>query len=213
MPNYDQDILIENINYLLADKSMTQAQLGEILGMSQPNISKALNKNDKKSFTLDQVIGIAKHFHTTVDALVGGSQTSGMRITPRSTAAFLAELIAQHDAKFVTVKKTEETYTPDWDYHDNYPSYKVETKEISYPAIYLPSYWEVPKETSSKIDEEDLMSIQLEAEQCGNDSQMRPVNEFLVRFKEIFEIFDNDGLTRETYEAVLEDMLNRLRDH
>lgn len=46
--NYDKYILIENINHLLADKGMTQAQLGEILGMSQPNIRKALNKNDKK---------------------------------------------------------------------------------------------------------------------------------------------------------------------
>lgn len=213
MSNYDRNILIQNINHLLADKGMTQAQLGEILDMSQPNISKALNKNDKKSFTLDQVIGIARHFHTTVDALIGESQASDIQITQRSTAVFLAELIARHDAKFVTVKKTEEIYTPDWDYHDNYPSYKVETKEISYPAIYLPSYWEVPKETSNKIDEDDLMGIQSEAEQCGNDSRMRPVNEFLVRFKEIFEIFDNNGLTRETYEAVLEDMLNRLKDY
>ena len=63
MSNYDTDILIENINRLVTENGMTQAQLGEILGMSQPNISKALNKNDKKSFTLDQVIGIAKHFH------------------------------------------------------------------------------------------------------------------------------------------------------
>ena len=120
MSNYDADILIENINRLLSDKGMTQAQLGEILGMSQPNISKALNKNDKKSFTLDQVIGIAKYFHTTVDALIGGSQTSEIRITQRSAAAFLAELIAQHDAKFTTITKTEETYTPCWDQRDPY---------------------------------------------------------------------------------------------
>ena len=181
--------------------------------MSQPNISKALNKNDKKSFTLDQVIGIAKHFHTTVDALIGGSQTSAIRITQRSVAAFLAELIAQHDAEFTTITKEEEIYTPEWDYHDNFPSYKVERATISYPAIYLPSYWEVPKETSKKIDEEDLMGLRSEAEQCGNDTSMRPVNDFLVRFKEIFGIFDNDGLTQDTYKAVLEDMLNRLRDY
>lgn len=61
----------------------------------------------RKSFTLDQVIGITKHFHTTVDALIGGSQTSEIRITQRSTATFLAELIAQHDAKFITVKKNQ----------------------------------------------------------------------------------------------------------
>lgn len=213
MPNYDKDILIENISRLLADNGMTQTQLGEILGMSQPNISKALNKNDKKSFTLDQVIGIAKHFHTTVDALIGGSQTSEIRITQRSTAAFLAELLVQHDAKFVTVKKTEETYMPYWNSIGAYPDCKCEKKEISYPAIYLPSYWEVPKQVSDKVDNDTLTTLQTEAEQCGNDSRMRPVNDFLIHFKEVFEIYENNGLTPETYEAVLSDMLNRLKDY
>lgn len=211
MPNYDTDILIENINRLVTENGMTQAQLGEILGMSQPNISKALNKNDKKSFTLDQVIGIAKHFHTTVDALIGGSQTSEIRITQRSTAAFLAELIAQHDAKFTAVTKTEETYTPCWDQRDPYAGYKFEKKDITYPAIYLPSYWEVPKYDGT--DDEGVMAVQSEAEQVGNDTRMLPVNEFLFHFKEIFEIYDKGGLTPETYKAVLEDMLNRLRDY
>ena len=211
MSNYDTDILIENINRLVTENGMTQAQLGEILGMSQPNISKALNKNDKKSFTLDQVIGIAKHFHTTVDALIGGSQTSEIRITQRSTAAFLAELIAQHDAKFTTVTKTEETYTPCWDQRDPYASCKFEKKDITYPAIYLPSYWEVPKYDGT--DDEGVMAVQSEAEQVGNDTRMLPVNEFLFHFKEIFEIYDKGGLTPETYKAVLEDMLNRLRDY
>lgn len=213
MQNYDQDILIENINRLLTNKSMTQSKLGEILGMSQPNISKALNKNDKKSFTLDQIIGIAKYFHTTVDALIGGSPTSKIRITQRSTAAFLAELIAQHDAKFVTIKKTEETYTPYWDPEEPYFECKYEEKEISYPAIYLPSYWDVPKSAPTTADEETVMALQSEAEQCGNDTPMLQVNNFLIHFKEIFEIYDSGGLTPETYEAVLDDMLNRLKDY
>lgn len=212
MSNYNPDILIENITRLLSDNNMTQAQLGEILGMSQPNISKALNKNDKKSFTLDQVIGISNYFHITIDALIGGSQTSEIRITPRSTAAFLAELIAQHDAKFVTIKKAEDIYTPSWDYQNNYLRCTYLQKEISYPAIYLPSYWEVPKQLSDKISEEDLMALQAEAEQCGNDSRMLPVNEFLHHFKEIFDIYDSGALTQETYKAVLSDMLNRLKD-
>lgn len=57
------------------------------------------------------------------------------------------------------------------------------------------------------------MAVQSEAEQVGNDTRMLPVNEFLFHFKEIFEIYDKGGLTPETYKAVLEDMLNRLRDY
>lgn len=211
MSNYDTDILIKNINKLLSENNMTQAQLGEVIGMSQPNISKALNKNDSKSFTLDQVVGIANHFHTSVDSLIGTGNSSTIKITPRFTAAFLSELIAQHDAKFVTIKKTEDTYIPGWDYNDYCPDCKYEKKEISYPAIYLPSYWEVPQMKS--LDDEDAMALQAEAEECGNASRMLEVNKFLVHFKEIFEIYERNGLTTETYEAVLTDMLNRLRDY
>ena len=42
---------------------------------------------------------------------------------------------------------------------------------------------------------------------------MCEVNKFLSHFKEIFEIYEKNGLTQETYEAVLADMLNRLRDY
>lgn len=211
MSNYDSDILIENISKLLAEKNMTQAQLGEILGMSQPNISKALNKNDKKSFTLDQVVGIARHFHTSVDALIGREQSSDIRITQRSTAAFLAELISQHEARFVSIKKTEEIYTPGWNYQDNTPDCSYKKEEVTYPAIYLPSYWDVPQMKS--LDDEDAMALQSEAEQCGNDSRMLEVNRFLTHFKEIFEIYEKNGMTSETYDAVLADMLSRLRDY
>ena len=95
-----------------------------------------------------------------------------------------AELIAQHDAKFTAVTKTEETYTPCWDQRDPYAGCKFEKKDITYPAIYLPSYWEVPKYDGT--DDEGVMAVQSEAEQVGNDTRMLPVNEFLFHFKEIF---------------------------
>lgn len=209
MLNHNPDILIENIKHLLSENKMTQEQLGKLLGMSQPNVSKALNKADKKSFTLDQVIGIAKHFKITVDALIGGSQASEIHLSQRSTAEFLAELIAQHDAKFTTVSKTEEAYTPCWDHRNPSPAC-YEKKDVTYLAIYLPSYWEVPKNDGT--DDGGVMALQSEAELYGNNTRMHPVNDFLFHFKEIFEIYDKGGLSPETYKSVLEDMLNRLRD-
>ena len=210
MSNYDRDILIENVNTLLKENRMTQKGLADILDMSQPNISKALNKNEKKNFSLDQIVGIADYFHTTVDALLNRSSSSDIRITPRSTAAFLAKLISQHDAKFVSINKPEETFTPVWDSELPFPSCKKEDKEISYPAIYLPSYWEVPKYTGT--ENEEVMLLQAEAEHGGNETHMLPVNSFLTQYKEIYEIYDKGGLSLETYNAVLEDMLSRLKD-
>jgi len=49
------DILIRNITQLMKDNGITQEKLADILGMSQPNVSKALSLRDKKCFTLDQV--------------------------------------------------------------------------------------------------------------------------------------------------------------
>ena len=71
MSNYDSDIMIKNIKSHMSKKGITQEKQAEILGMSQSNGSKALNTKDKKSFTLDQVIGIAKFFHVSVDSLIG----------------------------------------------------------------------------------------------------------------------------------------------
>ena len=52
MSNFDRDILISNINTLMSNNGVTQKKLGEILGMSQPNVNHALNPNEKKCFTL-----------------------------------------------------------------------------------------------------------------------------------------------------------------
>lgn len=212
MPNYNYDILIDNITLLLKNANITQKQLGEEIGMSQPNISKALNKNDKKRFTLEQIIEIANYFNTSIDALFNNSPSSDIKISPRYTAAFLSELILQHKAEFTLITKETEIYTPSFDYLDNHPDYNVEQREVQYPAIYLPSYWNVPYEITDKINQDTLWDIQLEAEQCGNDTIMKPVNDFLFHFKELFEIYDKNGLSEETFNTVLEDMLNRLKD-
>lgn len=71
--------------------------------------------------------------------------------------------------------------------------------------------WEVPQVIHDDYD--GALALQAEAEQCGNKSRMFEVNKFLSHFKEIFEIYEKNGLTQETYEAVLADMLNRLRDY
>lgn len=208
MSNYDADILIQNIRSLMKDKNITQEKLADILGMSQSNVSKALSKSDKKSFTLDQVVGIAKYFNISIDVLVGNRNSATISTGPRATAAFLAKLIANQDAKYYPIEITENVYEMDYGSYQHYPNCKHEIREVTYPAIYLPSYWSVPE----RITNEDENAVISEAMQCGNDTRMLPVNDFLRHFKEIFELYDKGGLSEETYNAVLSDMLNRLRE-
>ena len=55
------------------------------------------------------------------------------------------------------------------------------------------------------------MDIQC-AQQAGNDTRMHPVNDFLKKFIQIFEVYDNHDLDEEAYRAVVENYLSRLKD-
>ena len=210
MSNFDTDILIENIHKLMKDKHVTQQQLAEKLGMSQPNISKALSKTDKKSFTLDQIVGIAKLFKLSVDQLIGNQhRATAIATSPRATASFISELIAHQDAKIIPYEVEEEVFEIEYTWSDGcYPSTNHETRKVVYPAIYLPSYWDVPAKVTCEAEAE----AQAEAFQCGNDTRMLPVNEFLNRFTELHDLYQKKQLSEETYHVVINELLSHLRE-
>ena len=98
MPNYDSNILIQNITKLMHDNGITQKGLAEILGMSQPNVSRALSTSDKKCFTLDQVVGIANHFKISIDRLIGNQHSATHDLSPRAIGEYFARLISEKGA-------------------------------------------------------------------------------------------------------------------
>lgn len=210
MSNFDMNILIENILKLMKDKHITQQQLAEKLGMSQPNISKALSKNDKKCFTLDQVVGISRFFKVSVDQLLGNQQrAAAIATSPRATAAFISELLAHEDAKIIPYEVEEEIFEIDYSWSDGcYPSTKHEARKVVYPAIYLPSYWEVPFKVTSEAEAQ----ARDEAIQCGNDTRMLPVNDFINRFTELHTLYQKKQLSEETYRIVINELLGNLRE-
>lgn len=205
MSNYDIDILISNIKSHMSDKGITQEKLADVLGMSQSNVSKALSTNDKKSFTLDQVIGIAKFFHVSVNSLIGEKEYSDLSITPRSIAAFLVKLLEEDNVKMFDYQKEENVYDVDESWP---PSCTHENRKIKYPAFYLPSYWYIP--SNATYDEQ--AELDAEMNQLGNESSMKPINDFLHHFQEILTIYKSGGLSEDTYRSVLSDMLSRLRN-
>lgn len=211
----NSDILISNINILMKKNDITQKQLADILGMSQPNVSKALSSKDKKCFTLDQIVGISNHFGVSIDFLVGNTEPKSREITPRSIADFFSKTIESHDAKYTTVN-IEETVYELKDHHNVFsgPFYKpasAERRIISYPAIYFPDYWQVPD--LSDVDRETYYEIESEAKQVGNESRMKPVNDFIRKFIQIFEVFDNKGVDEDAYRTVIDNYLSKLRDY
>lgn len=206
MSKYNRKILIEKIRFQMGKKGIKQQQLGEAIGMSQPNISKALSIKDKKNFTVEQIMDIADLFHISVDSLLGRKGEVSGTLTPRSIARFLVQLIEDNDAEIFDYEKEEETF----EYDDNQypPSVDHEKKVIKYPALYLPNYWYIPYD-ADPIKEQELYS---EMTQVGNETSMIPVNNFLRHFREIFTIYKKGDLSEEAYKSVVEDMLSRLRD-
>ncbi len=208
MSNYDSDILIENIKSHMNEKGITQEKLANILGMSQSNVSKALSTKDKKSFTLDQVVGIAKFFRVSVDSLIGREEQTKLSTSPRSIAAFLAQLIESNDAELIPYEKEEEISFIDYDTTDGYPDCRIKKEKVKYPAFYLPSYWYIP----DGLPRDRYEELASEWSQIGNDTSMLAVNKFLNQFVEIYSIYKSKGLSEETYRSVLSDMLSHLRN-
>ena len=210
----DTNILIKNVLFLMKDNNITQDKLAGILGMSQPNVSKALSLKDKKCFTLDQVVGIADYFGVSIDYLVGNRGPKSRETGPRSVAEFLAKVIESHDATYTTVEIEETVYEPKQTYNvfvgHTYAEATEEKRIISYPAIYFPDYWKLPDLV--EVGQDTFEDMLTEARQVGNDSRMKPVNDFLRKFIQIFEVYDKKGVDEEAYRTVVDNYLSKLRD-
>ena len=207
MPNYDSDILIQNIRKLITDNGMTQVTLAGILGMSQSDISKSLNTSDKRSFTLDQVAGIAKHFHVSVDSLLGISEETSGNLSPRTVAEFFVRLIESGEVKVIKHPVEEEIYEPYWDEQAGGLDHNHYRKTVNYDAFYFPSYWQIP----DGLGYEEEGELYAEATQCGNDTLHLQTNIFFHQFLQIFEIYKQKSLEEDTYRIVVADLLSHLR--
>ena len=87
-------------------------------------------------------------------------------------------------------------------------SYIHEDREITYPAIYFPNYWQIP----DRLPYMEKQALYAEASQCGNETHMIPVNDFLIKFQQLFEIYENKGIDEDAFRIVIDNYLSRLRD-
>ena len=96
-------MLQENIRRLLKKHDLTQSELASIAGMSQGNFSKALNPEEKKQFTLEQLYRIAQHFCVSIDELVGNKAAKEASTSPRAILAFITQLLCDVKIRATTV--------------------------------------------------------------------------------------------------------------
>jgi len=200
MTNYDNDILKRNIKRLMENNNINQQQLGDALGMSQSNVSKALSENDKKRFTLDQVVGIAKYFKVSIDSLIGKTDTQSYDLSLRTIAIYLVELISDEDV-IIFDHPVEEKIFDNWEPSE--PECTAKNETVHYNAFYFPSYW-YPNDSPDR-DDDYLKILSL-----GNRTRQHPLNTFLNQFLQIYRIYKAEGLDTETYHTIIKDLLNHL---
>lgn len=211
MSEFDISILKRNVRTLIKNNSMTQEELGRILGMSQPNICKALNKDDKKCFTVPQIYSIAEHFHVSVDWLIG-FKPAPTKFSPKSVAELIAKLLADKDASFKEFTTKEKVYKPCWGYDEDgyrHPDCKIVEEDINYQAIYFPNHYD-PSEIAKTT--EQYLEYSGVAEQEGNETHYSHVNEFLSKYLQILPIYHEGKLSDEVFRNVVNEFLTTVPD-
>lgn len=206
MSELNFELLQQNIRELISNNDITQQQLAEIAGMTQANVSKALNKSEKKQFTIDQLYRIAQHFGVSIDDLVGNKAANESQTSPRNVLSLLTALICEVKIKTTTVTLEEEIYNV---YCDNqgYPDGSIEKKPVSYPAFYFPDYHEVWDFTTDKQEAED---IHYEFLSCGNETKFKQFNELLKDFLPVIDLYRKKSIPEEAFKMVLKGYLDKL---
>lgn len=200
MTKIDYPKLKSNIISLMENEKMTQAELADILGMSQSNVSKCLKMDDNsRSFTLEQICAIADHFGKSVDDLLGRNNTQ-RSISERDVCAFLVSLLENDMINPVEIEKEETIFYPENPYMSTKSS---EVKTIKYNAFYFPNYYlpDDDDDDDPQVGAEQFAEIQA----CGNDlpKQVR-INQFLQRYLNAFNSLRTGLSSKEDYDILVE---------
>lgn len=206
MSELNFELLQKNIRSLLKKHGITQSDLATIAGMTQANVSKALNPNEKKQFTIDQVFRIAQHFGVSIDELVGNNAANEVGTGPRAALAFVTKLLCESKLRATTVNVDEWVYEYEYTGSD-YPECRGKEKTIEYPAFYFASYQHREDYARTNISDEDLHYDFLSG---GNNSKFQCVNEVLRNFLPMVKLYRETEIPDEAFQMVLKGYLEQL---
>lgn len=206
MSDLNFELLQENIRELLSKNGLTQSALADIAGMTQSNVSKALNPKESKQFTIDQVYRIAQHFGVSIDALVGNAAASKAETGPRASLAFITKLLCESKLRYTTVNVQEWAYEYDYDL-GGYQECRGRQKNVEYPAFYFASYQHPEDYARSNVTDED---IHYEFLSAGNDTKFLHLNEVLKKFLPMVKLYRETEIPDEAFQMVLSGYLEQL---
>lgn len=203
MSDFNNDILISNIQKLMSNRALTQERMAEALGMSQPNFNHAIHSTGGKRFTIEQIFDIAHYFGVSIDWLMGnqGSET----ITPRAAAEFITKAVTSGAAKLTPFTVEEDNYCTD----EFTPPGHMQKTTVKYWAVYFPSFWDPRIDV---IDEDDLRNKLALAQAGGNETPFWALNAYMDKFESFYELLKSRSMDEEDFQTLVAKHLNRIEE-
>lgn len=209
MTNNNYNILLEHIDMLMRDKNICQAELVRETGISQPQMSKALNHSHKNQFTFEQIIKIADYFQVSIDFLIGRKpETTGSKpLSNKEICKFLIQLIESDVISYVNTKTEESMYLPVEGPNDGYP-YEYKKGNNDYLFFYFSNFIN-PDITNASEYELDELSWDFST--GGNSNhKSEEINDFLAYYFKFYDLYKHNNLPRELFDQAISDRLDKL---
>lgn len=186
--------------------NLTQAQLAEIAGMTQANVSKALNPTASKQFTIDQVYRISQHFGVSIDELLANKVAEKNLLSPATVLSYLVKLLCNAKVRTTTITEEEHIYHQITNDH-GFPDCEIEKVNVQYNAFYFPDYFDVHDFAFNEIDLEDT---HWEFEAGGNDTKFQYFNEILNKLLPIIKLYRAKDIPEDAFNMILNGYLEQL---
>ena len=202
------DMIIKNVNMLLEKKNWKPANLIELTGIPQSQMSKVLN--GKARFTLEQIIAVADAFNVSIDFLIGREQkyTQTTLPTNKEIYEFFAPLLETTTLRSIYVNVEEDAYEL-IDEPFTYP-YGFTKKTSSYKAFYFSNYTQLPNASDLSADECNTLDMELGINGNGFERN-KELNEFLTYYYKLYDLKKNSGMDEDIYETAINDRLDKLK--
>ena len=203
----DYQLLEKNIRAQMKQKEITQSKLAEEIGMTQSNISKALNPMDSRQFTVEQLVKMSQFFGVSIDELLGNKPTGVSSFDKAAAFSFIANLLSTRKLHATTIEVKEEAYEEYQVNQYGMREYVGEEKMVQYPAFYFPNYVD-PDDYPQ--DEFTMGDLQTDAYTGGNATGMYDLNDTLSSLTKLVKMYLTGELSEEQYRFLVKGYKEKL---
>lgn len=202
-----KDTIIKRVMFLKGN--MTQKELGEIIGCKQGKVSELLNSTEDKMFSVVELLKLAKHFHVSVDYLLGHEPTEEKHdsgTTPRQFCKMLVDMKDKYDYS-IGLRKVSANEIRAY-YNEQEMDIVQERIESNYLALYFSDY-DGDGKYNCGDDEQENSIYDLHPNFNKKDNS---INTFLGHWQKIRSAYLSGSIDKEYYDILVDKKLSEVID-